>query len=216
MGAVERIAVRAVSCVLGGRTVLRKVTADFSSGTITFIEGPNGAGKSTLLSVIGCMQKPSSGEVVYLPQTGLPEDAREELGWLGHEARVYRDLTSRENVELAARLAGVDAREGWARVASRLGIEGVADQVVATLSRGQRQRVALARALVHAPTVLLLDEPVTGLDAEGAERIDRLLLEERERGTIVIVVSHSQNAAERVGARQIRLERGRVMAKTNG
>lgn len=210
MRAVQHIDVRAVTCVLGGRTVLRKVSARFDGGTITFVEGPNGAGKSTLLGIIGTLIHPTSGAVAYEPSAESPEEIRARLGWLGHEARVYRDLTSRENVDLAARLFGVDPVRGWTRVAEELGIEALADQTVATLSRGQRQRVALARALVHEPSVLLLDEPVTGLDADGFERVERLLLKERDRGAIVIVVNHTPEAADRVGARRIRLERGRL------
>ena len=210
MRAVEHIDVRAVTCVLGGRTVLRRVSARFDRGTITFVEGSNGAGKSTLLGVIGTLLRPTSGLVAYEPSPESPEDIRAQLGWLGHDARVYRDLTSRENVELAARLCGVDPARGWTRVSARLGVETLADQIVATLSRGQRQRVALARALVHEPSLVLLDEPATGLDADGSERVERLLLEERDRGAIVIVVSHAAGAADRVSGRRLRLDRGRL------
>lgn len=210
MGVVERINLRAVTCVLGGRTVLKRINVEFEAGTISFVEGPNGAGKSSLLGVIGGGLRPIAGEVSYWPAPGSIECLREELGWLGHESRVYRDLTSRENVELAARLSGVDPEAGWARVSERLGVGAVAEQPVATLSRGQRQRVALARALVHEPSVVLLDEPVTGLDADGVQCVERLLVEEKRRGAIVIVVNHSPGAAERVGARRIRLEAGRL------
>jgi heme exporter protein A len=210
MRAVERIEVQAVTCVLGGRTVLRRVSARFDRGTITFVEGSNGAGKSTLLAVIGTLLRPTSGLVAYEPAPESPDEIRSQLGWLGHDARVYRDLTSRENVELAARLSGVDPAKGWARVGARLGIEALGDQIVGTLSRGQKQRVALARALVHEPSLLLLDEPATGLDVDGSERVERLLVEERDRGAIVIVVSHAVGAAERVSGRRLRLDRGHL------
>lgn len=210
MRPIERIDVRAVTCVLGGRTVLRRVNATFDRGTLTFVEGPNGAGKSTLLAVIGTLLRPTSGAVAYLPDEESPEALRAQLGWLGHDARVYRDLTSRENVALAAELCGVDPNDAWVRVARRLGVGSLAEERVSTLSRGQRQRVALARALVHEPSVLLLDEPGTGLDAEGSERLERLMLEERDRGAIVIVVNHAVGAAERLGGRRLRIERGRV------
>jgi heme exporter protein A len=210
MRAVQRIEVRSVTCVLGGRTVLRRVSAEFDQGTITFLEGSNGAGTSTLLGVIGTLLRPTSGLVAYEPLPESPEEIRSQLGWLGHDARVYRDLTGRENVELAARLCGVDPAKGWSRVSARLGIEALGDQVVATLSRGQKQRVAIARALVHEPSLLLLDEPATGLDVDGSERVERLLVEERQRGAIVIVVSHIVGAAERVSGRRLRLDRGRL------
>jgi heme exporter protein A len=211
MRAVERIDVRAVTCVLGGRTVLRRVSAVFERGTITFVEGPNGAGKSTLLGVIGTLMRPTSGSVDYSPSPESDEEVRAELGWLGHDARVYRELTSRENVALAARLAGIDPVEGWKRAVRRLGIDGLADQAVSTLSRGQRQRIALARAFVHEPSVLLLDEPATGLDTDGSERVERFLVEERDRGAIVVVVSHSPDAADRVRGRRLKLDRGKLV-----
>src|SRR5690606_9545931 len=86
------------------------------------------------------------------------------------------------------------------------------ERSVGTLSRGQRQRVALARALVHAPSVLLLDEPWSGLDSASAKRLERVLEQERERGTTVIVVTHSMDVVERLGGRQLWLERDGVVA----
>jgi heme exporter protein A len=207
---IESIEVRAVSRVYGGKTVLRGVSTRFESGTVTFIEGANGAGKSTLLSVLGTTLQPTAGVVVYAPVGESLEAIRAELGWVAHESRAYRDLTARENVRLAAELHGVDFSSAFDRVAALLGLRDFADQVVATLSRGQRQRVALARALVHDPSVLLLDEPLTGLDKESCERVADLLVRERERGAIIVVVNHVDGFAERVGARRLRLERGRI------
>ena len=79
------------------------------------------------------------------------------------------------------------------------------------LSRGQRQRVALARALLHQPSVLLLDEPWTGLDAASAARLEEIVGEERERGAVVVVVSHDAGLAGRIGARRVRRGRGRIV-----
>jgi ABC-type multidrug transport system ATPase subunit len=187
------------------------VTTRFDAGTITFIEGPNGAGKSTLLAVLGMTVAPTAGTVHYSPLGEDPDGIREELGWLAHESRTYRDLSGRENIEVAAKLRGLDGDEGFARVAKELGLEDFAEQPVGTLSRGQRQRVALGRVLVHEPSVLLLDEPLTGLDAESVERVARLLDRQRARGAIVVVVSHVLGFPERIGARRIRLERGRIV-----
>jgi len=190
------------------------VSARFDGGSITCVEGPNGAGKSTLLGVTGTLVRPSSGEVFYGPHGEPPEVARQELGWMSHEGRTYRDLTGRENVALAARLQGVDPVAGYRRVSEKLGLAAFADQPVSTLSRGQRQRIALGRALVHEPSLLLLDEPLTGLDAESAERVERLLVEERERGAIIVVVNHVSGFADRLGAKRLRLERGRVVSQS--
>jgi heme exporter protein A len=210
---IEWIDVRGVTRVFAGRAVLRGVTARFERGTITFVEGPNGAGKSTLLAVLGAAVRPTSGTVTYGALGASPALAREALGWLAHEPRTYRELSGRENVELAARLHGVDPERAWTRAVDSLGVGDFGAQAVATLSRGQKQRIALARALVHEPSALLLDEPLTGLDAESVERVAALLSAERDRGAVVIVVSHVVGFPERIGGRRLRLERGRVVSE---
>jgi heme exporter protein A len=208
---IERIEVRAVSRLFGATPALRGVSVDFDAGSVSFLEGPNGAGKSTLLAVVGTVLAPTSGSVRYAPLGDDRELARAHIGFVAHDSHCYRELSARQNVELAARLQGVDPSDAWQRVSARVGIDGFADRDVATLSRGQRQRVAVARALVHQPSVLLLDEPWSGLDAASAERLERIVTEERERQTIVIVVSHTAGHAERFGARRIRIEDGRIV-----
>jgi ABC-type multidrug transport system ATPase subunit len=208
---IEQIEVRAVTRLFGATPALRAVNARFDAGSITFLEGPNGAGKSTLLAVLGTVLSPTSGEVVYHPLGSNLELVRPHVGWVAHESLCYRELSARQNVELAARVYGVEVEGAWARVAERVGAESLADRRVGTLSRGQRQRVALARALVHDPALLLLDEPWSGLDRVSAQHLQRALLEERARGSLVIVVNHADGLAEQLGARCIRLENGRVV-----
>ncbi|HMJ12948.1 MAG TPA: ATP-binding cassette domain-containing protein, partial [Polyangiaceae bacterium] len=101
---IERIRVRAVTRLFGATPALRGVSASFSPGTITLLEGPNGAGKSTLLAIIGTVLSPSSGVVVYDPVGSERERVRAHIGWVAHESHCYRELTGRQNVELAARL----------------------------------------------------------------------------------------------------------------
>jgi heme exporter protein A len=211
---IARIEVRGVSRLYGSTAALRGVDAQFEPGAITFIEGPNGAGKSTLLGVIGTLVRPTTGRVLYTP---LGEDrlaVRQQIGWVAHEARCYRELTARQNVELAARLYGCDAALAWQRVSARVGAENLGERTLGTLSRGQRQRIALARALVHAPSVLLLDEPLSGLDAGAMRSTEQILSEEAERGTIVIVVSHDAGLSERLRGRRLSLHAGRVERDT--
>ncbi len=208
---IEHIEVRSVTRLFGSTPALRAVSTHFEAGTITFLEGPNGAGKSTLLAVIGTVLSPTSGEVVYAPIGSDLELVRPHIGWVAHDSLCYRELSARQNVELAARVYGVAIEGAWERVAKRVGAESLADRRVGTLSRGQRQRVALARALVHDPALLLLDEPWSGLDRASAEHLQQALLEERARGALVIVVNHADGLAERLGARCVRLENGRVV-----
>jgi heme exporter protein A len=199
-----------VTKLFGSVAALRGVDARFEAGRITVLEGPNGAGKTTLLAIAATALRPTSGTVSYEPLGSDPAAMRRELGWVAHESHCYGDLGGRANVELVARLRGLDAAKAWRSVAERIGCEALADQSVRTLSRGQRQRIALARALAHAPSVLLLDEPTTGLDSAGTELLERVLRQEAERGAVVVVVSHGAGVAERLRADRLRLEGGRV------
>jgi heme exporter protein A len=208
---IEQVEVRAVTRLFGATPALRAVSTRFEAGTITFLEGPNGAGKSTLLAVVGTVLAPNSGQVVYHPLGSEREAVRPHIGWVAHDSLCYRELNARQNVELAARVYGVPVDGAWERVAQRVGAESLAERRVSTLSRGQRQRVALARALVHEPALLLLDEPWTGLDRASARYLEQVLLEERARGALVIVVNHTDGLAERLGARCVRLEAGRIV-----
>ncbi|MBX3183772.1 MAG: heme ABC exporter ATP-binding protein CcmA [Polyangiaceae bacterium] len=202
------VEVQGVTRVFGSTLALRGVTVSFPAGAVTVLEGPNGAGKSTLLGIIGTLIQPTSGQVHYPPLKEAAE-VRRELGWLGHDSHCYRELTGRENVTLAAGLHGCGASEVQASL-ERVGATGFCERPVSTLSRGQRQRVALARALVHAPSLLLLDEPSSGLDVASVERLIEVVMEERARGSVVVMVSHSRGIASRIGDRVVRLEAGRV------
>lgn len=212
VGGIQRVEVRDVTRAFGSTLALRGVTTSFAAGQISVLEGPNGAGKSTLLGILGTLIQPSSGQVAY-PPYACAVAVRGQLGWLAHDSHCYRELSGRENVALAAALHGCGS-ELVAQSLERVGAMAFADRPVATLSRGQRQRVALARALVHRPSLLLLDEPSSGLDAASVERLLQLVREERERGAIVVMVSHSRGIAERVADRIVRLESGRVHSVT--
>jgi len=207
---IQRIEVRGVTRTFGATLALRGVSVGFDAGTISLLEGPNGAGKSTLLAVVGTVIRPNSGSVWYEPVGEDPEEVRRHLGWVAHDSHCYRELGARENVLLAARLHGLGARSLWDDVAARVDIAHLAERPGGTLSRGQKQRVALARALVHSPSVLLLDEPWTGLDQKSTGLLEQVLKDERDRGTLIVVVSHGEGVAERLGARRVRIEGGRI------
>jgi len=207
---IDRIVVDQVTRTFGAVAALRGVTLELSAGHIFMLEGENGAGKSTLLSVLATILKPTLGRVIYEPIGEELEQVRPELGWVSHESLCYRELTGRENVELAARAYGVVDPTAWERARDRVDARAFAERPVRLLSRGQRQRIALARALVHAPSVLLLDEPWAGLDTKSSDLLERALVAERDKGTLVVVSSHAPEQAERLGARRIRLAGGRI------
>jgi heme exporter protein A len=213
MGSVARaVDLRGVTKTYGAVRALAGVTCSFASGRVTVGGGPNGSGKSTLMGIIGTLARPTTGAVSHGDLGAHREEVRRTLGWLGHDSLCYPDLTGRENIELAARLYGRDPGFALARAAERFELGPFIERPARTYSRGQRQRVALARALVNEPKLLLLDEPTAGLDAVGVERLVRVVREERDRGAIVVVVTHDPAFAGAVGERHVSLERGRVVA----
>ncbi len=209
---IARIEVVGVTRLFGATAALRGVSCSFDAGTITFVQGANGAGKSTLLSIIGTTLRATSGHVSYPPFGRSLRAARERLGWVAHESHCYPELTGRENVTLAAQLYGVGDAGAVEAMAERVEAGAFFDRPVRTLSRGQRQRVSLARALVHQPDIVLLDEPLSGLDAASSTRFREVVQEESRRGAIVVIVSHRDDWVSRFEARKLRLERGRLVA----
>ena len=200
-----------VGCVFGTTVALRGLSGEFSAGPVHVVVGPNGSGKSTLLRAVGTTLQPTTGQVLFEPALGLTE-VRSEVGWLSHEGLVYPDLTGRENVLLAARLYGLHAEDAWTYVAERFELGRFADRPVRTNSRGQRQRIAMARALVHDPSLVLLDEPSTGLDEDGMATLKRVLAEEVSAGKLILMVTHDPHAFAELPCKVWRIERGKWAA----
>ena len=146
----------------GDKKVLSRLSFSLQTGAFLLVTGPNGAGKSTLLRMCAGLASPTSGRLEVAVE-------REELGYLGHEPLVYRELTAHENLALFARLYRVPQRDQRIReLLERFGMWKERDNRVSTYSRGMTQRVALCRVLLHRPRLLVLDEPYTALDAQGA------------------------------------------------
>ncbi|WP_437733170.1 ATP-binding cassette domain-containing protein [Sorangium sp. So ce1335] len=211
VGTVERVVARGIVKTYGTTAALRGVNATIESARLTLIEGANGSGKSTLLGILGTVIRPTSGTINYEPfgeDAGL---ARGSIGWLSHESLAYPDLSGRQNVELAARFHGIDAQEAWRHAEERFELGSFATRPLRTCSRGQRQRIALARALVHHPSLVLLDEPTTGLDRSGVARLLAVVEAEVARGAAVVVVSHEPDVFRQRASARLMLERGRVV-----
>jgi len=192
---------------LYGRTpALVSVSVELRAGAVTVIEGANGSGKSTMVQLLAQLARPTRGSIAYGELSGA--DARRHVGLLAHAPMLYPDLTGVENLALFSSLYGVgDVLES---LRDRFELGRFAERPARTCSRGQLQRLALARALLAKPALLLLDEPSTGLDVRGVDRLATVIGEERERGAIVVLVTHDANFAARLADRTIRLSRGRV------
>ena len=208
---LQKVVVRNVVKTFGSTAALRGVDATFGRGVLTLIEGPNGSGKSTLLRIIGTILRPTRGTVEYPPLGTDLRTVRKQLGWLSHDSLVYGDLTGQENIQLAARLHGRDPVQSWEKARERFELGSFAERAVRTNSRGQRQRIALARALINQPALLLLDEPTTGLDKSGVERLLGVVESELAAGSAVAVVSHESQTFAELSTRRIVLERGQVI-----
>ncbi len=191
----EPVAARGLVKGFGALRVLAGVDLDVPRGSCVAIVGPNGAGKTTLLRILAGISRPAAGSVRLFghecSRNGTPAPIRARVGLVAHEPLVYRDLPVRANLEVFASLypgsEGAATRAG--RALERFGLEQVAERPARALSRGFLQRLALARATLHEPELLLLDEPLTGLDASARERTLDELVAHRARAA-QILVSH--------------------------
>jgi heme exporter protein A len=208
---IRRVVASNLVKTYGSTVALRGVDAVFECARVTLIEGANGSGKTTLLGILGTVIRASSGKVDYQPFGDDRMRVRSAIGWLSHETLAYPDLTGRQNVELVARLHGLDPVEAWSRAEERFELGAFARRPMRTCSRGQRQRVALARALIHEPSLVLLDEPTAGLDRAGVGRLIAVIEDEVRRGAGVAVVSHEPEVFRPLASAKIVLERGRVI-----
>jgi heme exporter protein A len=155
--------------------------------------GPNGAGKTTLLRMLAGLLRPTTG-MVSIEGVSVRESPAERarVGLISHHSLLYAALTARENVELAARLYGVrDPARAALSALERMRVADRADTVVRRLSRGLQQRVSIARAMVHAPRVVLLDEPFTGLDEVGARALTDAITELKAEAAALVLVTHN-------------------------
>lgn len=200
---------------VGWRDVLRGVDLTLLPGTVTALFGPNGAGKSTLVRILATLLRPSGGEVLWRgrPLGRVAGDYRASLGVVGHATYLYGHLTAGENLRFYGRLFGVpDLGRRIDEVLALVGLEREAREPVNGFSRGMQQRLAIARALLHRPSLLLLDEPFTGLDQQGQRVLARAIGEFRDGGGACLLVSHDFAEAAGLADRFAVLARGRVAA----
>jgi heme exporter protein A len=193
---LDLVEIQKIAKRYGSERALAGVTLELRGGTMCALLGHNGAGKSTLLGVLSTLVRPNSGKINYKRggQAVDGDEVRREIGMLAHASLCYAELSAIENLELVAGLYDVD-KAGIPAVLDQVGLEKRArTRASRTYSRGMLQRLALARALLTKPSLLLLDEPFTGLDRGGALSLGEQLGALKESGAIVVVVTHDLEA----------------------
>ncbi len=164
----------------GRKRVLRGVDISVPPGGFAVVTGPNGSGKTTLLRLLAGLASPTRGDL-------LVDADRSRIGYLAHEPLVYRELTAVENLDLFGRLYRIpERRERIGMLLERFSLWDVRNDRVSTYSRGMTQRLALCRSVLHAPDLLILDEPYSALDEDGASLLDRELDALAGRQTVVV------------------------------
>ncbi len=199
----------------GTKMVLRGVDFHAEKGEFVALIGPNGAGKTTFLRILATLSRPSMG-TIRVAGFSLPNEAasiRRMLGVVSHQPLLYGDLTAEENLRFYGRMYGIDSLE--ARIRDALEMVGLYPRrrdLVRAYSRGMQQRLAIGRAILHAPEVILFDEPYTGLDQDASAMLDEALRAVAAQGRTIVLTSHDLARAESLATRFDVLSRGVIAA----
>ncbi len=198
----------------GGVPVLRHLDAQFAPGRCLLLLGPNGAGKSTLLRILAGLLRPSFGSVLLWGEP--PGSVRERVGYMSHAPMLYDEFTGLENLRYFAALYAprpcLTPEQAMEAVALDPGLKRPAR----AYSQGMRQRLSLARVLLSRPSLLLLDEPFSNMDAGSAEAMLALLARERDRGATVVLTTHQRALARPLADELLLLEGGALQERALG
>jgi len=200
------------------RPVVNNLGLTVRAGEFYALLGPNGAGKTTILRMVAGLLQPDAGDISIF---GIdirrdPLAAKQIVAWVSDEPMVYDRLTPLEYLEFVAGLWQIDARAAEAKSHELLGWLGLAphaNDLCGSFSKGMLQKVALAGALVHDPKLIILDEPLTGLDAGSARQVKDVLLQKVSQGVTVIMTTHILEVAERMAERIGVIAHGRLIAE---
>jgi heme exporter protein A len=182
----------------GRRVVFQNLSAEARSGQTLVLAGANGSGKSTLMKIVAGLLPPSAGQI-DMRLDSLPLDPvarRAHIGFVAPDLTLYGELSGAENILFFARLRGIDlTREDLISLLERVGLKGRGRDYVGNYSSGMRQRLKYAFALLHRPPILLLDEPTANLDVSGMEIVERVVLEQKTRGLVVVATNEPREVA---------------------
>ncbi len=201
-----------------GRPAVDHINLQVRRGELYALLGPNGAGKSTTLRMVAGLLAPDSGSIHILGQelAADPAAAKQKLAYLPDEAMLYNKLKPFEYLEFVAGLWGMSAEQAQSRaqqLLSWLDLIQHADELIEGFSKGMKQKLALAGALIHEPELIILDEPLTGLDAAAARQVKDVLLRHVAQGGTVILTTHILDVAERLAERIGIIQHGRLIAE---
>jgi ABC-2 type transport system ATP-binding protein len=215
---IDALAIRGLSKTFGGKVAVDNLSLDVRAGELYALLGPNGAGKTTTLRMVAGLLKPNSGEISVFGHDVLndPAAAKRVIAWAPDEPMLYDRLTPMEYLEFVAGLWGVDpavARPKAEELLRWLGLWDNRGEPCEGFSRGMKQKTALAGALIHDPQLLILDEPLTGLDAVSARHVKGLLNERVQAGCTIIMTTHILEVAERMADRIGVIAAGRLVAE---
>lgn len=208
----------ALTKAFGGKTAVDSLDLHVRAGELYALLGPNGAGKTTTLRMVAGLLKPDGGSVRVFGVDALadPVGAKRVMAWLPDEPMLYDKLTAWEYLEFVAGLWGVDAKTAGPRAEELLRFLELWDhrnERCEGFSRGMKQKTALAAALIHDPQLLMLDEPLTGLDAAIARQVKDLLQQRAKAGGSIILTTHILDVAERVADRIGIIQHGKLLAE---
>jgi len=214
----DALALDALTKTFGAKTAVDQLTLRVRRGELYALLGPNGAGKTTTLRMVAGLLKPDGGriEVFGVDALAHPAEAKRVIAWAPDEPMLYERLNPLEYLEFVAGLWGIDAKTARARAEELLKWLGLWEQRgerCEGFSRGMKQKTALAGALIHEPRLLILDEPLTGLDAAVARQVKDLLQDRVRGGATVILTTHILEVAERMADRIGIIQHGRLAAE---
>ncbi len=208
------IEIQGLTKSFGNQLALRGVDLEVRQGESVVIFGPNGAGKTTLIKVLATIMNPTSGSALIdgLSLKKNAEEIRRKIGVVTHQTFLYSNLTAFENLEFYSRMYDVPRRkERIDQVAATVGMTSRLYDRVGTLSRGMQQRLSIARSLLHKPTIMLLDEPETGLDQQAISMVWEALQNEGEGKRTILLTTHNLERGLEVGERLMILAQGRIV-----